>query len=339
MDFIFITIILCVALSLRCSVPDEEDCMCKEKTAQINGVFTAIIFLDHFSQYIDESTAGILHPLWLRFFSSVLVIPFLFYSGYGVMMSLRKNGETYIRSFPRNRIFPTYLHFVCAVLLYMLLNIILGSPYSVGQNILALVGWDNIGNSNWYIFSILALYIGFYISCCFFKGKWWRMCLCMSILISAYAILMHFAGKEGLYYNTAPAFLCGMIYAHYKTQIENFLQRKSIYFLAAAATILALIFVLNRNPSGLEYHIIRIASLAGLLLFCQRLNIRGIVWMWLGSHVFEVYILQRIPMILFKGVFNNIYVYFLICACITYILTNFFVILEHKVDSIFLHRR
>lgn len=54
-----------------------------------------------------------------------------------------------------------------------------------------------------------------------------------------------------------------------------------------------------------------------IVLGTSRIRIGNSVLNWLGQHTFEIYILQRLPMIALSGLGINQYVYFLICAVVT----------------------
>ena len=87
------------------------------------------------------------------------MVLFLFYSGYGVMESIIQKGETYIDRFPRHRLLQTLLNFDVAVVCFFFLNLALGIPMSFKQVGFSMIGWESIGNSNWYVFVILYCYL------------------------------------------------------------------------------------------------------------------------------------------------------------------------------------
>ena len=66
----------------------QLDYLEKRKTQSISGVFVLLIFLRHFCQYIKIDKADYLFYVFDHFINQWIVIPFLFYSGYGVMQSI-----------------------------------------------------------------------------------------------------------------------------------------------------------------------------------------------------------------------------------------------------------
>ena len=122
----------------------------KERTLAVKGVFILLVFLSHFSGYVRGD------DLWLRAYrwasglmGQSVVVPFLLYSGFGVMESLRAKGEAYRRTMPRRRILGTLLRFDVAVLCFAALALALGHAFSLRQFALSLVAWESLGNSDW----------------------------------------------------------------------------------------------------------------------------------------------------------------------------------------------
>ena len=104
-----------------------------------------------------------------RTLGQMIVVMFMFYSGYGIGESVKRKGMGYIKSFPKNRVLKTLLHFDVAILIYFILSLILELNYPSGQVALAFIGWTSIGNSNWYIFAVIILYVITWIAFSIFR--------------------------------------------------------------------------------------------------------------------------------------------------------------------------
>ena len=170
MIYIFAIYILLIIISSR--IDNNNDYLSLEKTTVIKGIFIILVFLSHFNSYVIYSNA--LDNVYIKIIGYVvqaMVAPFLFYSGYGVMEKKKKKGNSYIKSFPVKRILVTMIKFDLAVLLFYIINILLNNAVSFKKIILSLVGWDSLGNSNWYIFTIIVLYIITYFSYSIIKNK------------------------------------------------------------------------------------------------------------------------------------------------------------------------
>ena len=181
----------------------------KEQTKSINGVFVMLIFMSHFAQYITLDKTSVYYDVKTQL-SQLVVVTFLFYSGYGIMCSIMKKGNAYVRNIPLRRFLPVWAHFALALLLFMVSNVILGYKYPLRDTVLSFAGWSSIGNSNWYIFCILALYVMTVVSFLCFGKSHSQALLCMFALTGAYIVVMS-RYKEVHWYNTAIMYPFGML--------------------------------------------------------------------------------------------------------------------------------
>ncbi len=90
----------------------------KEQTTCINGIFVLFVFLSHFGQYETMPWNGVLLAI-----GQLMVAPFLFYSGYGIMEQIKRRGIVYIDSMPRKRTLKFYI--LLYGIMYLLVFIIL----------------------------------------------------------------------------------------------------------------------------------------------------------------------------------------------------------------------
>ena len=140
------------------------DYLAIENTNCVKGVFILMVFLSHFNSYIELN--GRFDSIYIKFFwtiSQAMVTMFLFYSGYGIMEAIKKKGESYVSALPFKRVLATLFRFDVAIILFFVVGLIAKRPMSFKNVLLSLIGWDSIGNSNWYIFVILLLYSVTYI--------------------------------------------------------------------------------------------------------------------------------------------------------------------------------
>lgn len=158
MLFIWIGYIIACIYGIRFSkqFPDYID---KTQTTAIKGIFAGIIMFSHFRQYADlnNSAMDIIFNNSIGKIGQLMVVMFLFYSGYGIAVSSRNNPE-YFKTFFRHRIIRTLLYFDIAILFFLLCNLFQGKIYPLKQILLSFVGWESVGNSNWFVFAILYAY-------------------------------------------------------------------------------------------------------------------------------------------------------------------------------------
>ncbi len=54
---------------------------------------------------------------------------------------------------------PAYITFAVSLVIYLMVNIIFSIKYDIKTYLLSLFAIESIGNSNWYIFTIMCMYI------------------------------------------------------------------------------------------------------------------------------------------------------------------------------------
>ena len=284
----------------------NEAYMDRKNTVAINGIFVILVLFSHYKQYAD--LGGPLDDPYLSLRShldQMVVAPFLFYSGYGMMESIKAKGERYISKIPK-KFLQLLFRFDCAVLLFLLLDLALGIEYPVRHILLAFTGWTGIGNSNWYIFDILIIYILFWIAfrATFKMNEDIRYIAGAGVLLcltAVFAYIMMRAGKEEWWYNTVLLLPGGVFWSLCREKTEAFICRNELsYWLTLAAAVTAYIaaFRLLRDTGIEGYTIWAFMFMAVLLLVTMKLSICNGILIWIGRHVFSIYILQRIPMIL-----------------------------------------
>lgn len=78
---------------------DNPDFLTKSKTDAIKGIFIVIVFINHIKEYYIQAGADLSAWYDKAFFlpasalGQLMVVMFLFYSGYGVVESIKKKGE------------------------------------------------------------------------------------------------------------------------------------------------------------------------------------------------------------------------------------------------------
>ncbi|MBQ9280416.1 MAG: hypothetical protein IJ215_05190 [Clostridia bacterium] len=155
--FIFLCLFL---IDIKYTKKDfNKQYLSKDTTTIISGLFVITIFFSHFKGYIDSANIlDISLSKILNMVGQLMVSTFLFYSGYGICESI-KSKENYMKHFFRNRLIPTFLNFVIAVCLFLVMDMMIGKTYDNQQILLSFIGYESIGNSNWYMFATFVLYL------------------------------------------------------------------------------------------------------------------------------------------------------------------------------------
>jgi len=329
---LFVILILC---SLR--IDSNNNYLSKEKTTVIKGIFIILVFLSHFNSYttyVDKYDIAYLNVI--NYIGQAMVVPFLFYSGYGIMEQINKKGRIYIKKIPIKRILVTLIKFDIAVLLFYVITILFNNQVSLSKLLLSFIGWESLGNSNWYIFTILMLYLFTYISFVLIKNK--RIALIVNtIIVCLYVLILYYFNIKPLYwYDTALCYILGMYYSVFKDKIYGYINFSNIRYVISLIFLILLCFVFKEYSSYTSINIL-FNMLFGILIvmFTMRISIRSKILSWCGSHLFEIYILQRIPMIVFLqlGLFSNIYLCFMGCVIVTIVIV---LVYKKVVDKIIL---
>lgn len=119
----------------------HTDYCSKATTTAVNGIFVVMVFFRHLNTYLQVSAADPLQKQWVTvngFLGQLIVVSFLFYSGYGIFCSIEKKGTPYVRRMFPHHFLRLFVHFDVCVLLFALVNVLLHRPMSGKDLLLAL---------------------------------------------------------------------------------------------------------------------------------------------------------------------------------------------------------
>lgn len=289
--------------------------MSRDKTLSIKGIFVLLVFLSHAKGICNGwSSIDNVYLIFNSYMGQLIVAPFLFYSGYGVMHQYMKYGEKYTQSFFKKRILITFIHFDIAVLLYLVIQILLGNRYPVGHIIGALLGWTDLGNSNWYIFSIIVLYIFTWVCLKVFNGRNNRIVLGVFVLTIFYMFAIS-CFKENWWYDTILCYTAGMGYKIFEQQIDHFLNSRKTYLSVLLLGILLFGVSYIYGFHMIVWNINAVLFSGLIVLFGKIISFDNRILRWCGAHIFSLYILQRIPFIIYKWTGVQMYNVIAIAIC------------------------
>ncbi len=332
----------------------NQDYLSINNTQSIKGIFIILVFFSHFNSYISfDNSFDLFYGNIVSLFGQTMVTLFLFYSGYGVTESINKKGINYLKQFPLKRIVSTLFKFACAVFIFFIIGTFFtGQKYTASTVFLSLIGWESLGNSNWYIFVILVLYLITYISYRFLPQKNRFIPLMISFITVASLIVLNvlFSVKPHYWIDTAFCYVAGMFYAQYRKKFESVINKNNtVYYAITTMAILILAFFKMYHANILSLMALHLCFVAVVLLLTMRITLKNKIIMWCGRNLFELYILQRIPMIVFKQIGLsefNIYLYFVLCLTSTVLLVWPFKYITDKLwqvllktPSIFKHKK
>lgn len=287
----------------------HEDYMVPKYTTAIKGIFTVLIFYSHIRGYLSLSDhwSNSLYSTVFDYLGQLIVVMFFFYSGFGVWESQKKKSD-YANTFFKRRILKTLLHFDIAILLFIVVQVFLPIHYTTKDYLLCWIGWTSVGNSNWFIFVILGLYLIALLSLFFQKNFGQGGILLTAVLSACFWIWLRIIMRQPNWWvDTLAAFPLGMAFSQYKPALDQWLEKKS-YHPVLAVLLSAIAFLI-------AYKLVKIDIYGGVsCLFCSLtalfssfVKIGNPILDWLGKNAFTIYIIQRLPMIVFSQLGINQY--------------------------------
>ena len=265
----------------------------------------------------------------------LMVTSFLFYSGFGIYESI-KSKKDYMKTFFKKRFVSTYFNFFVAIFLFILTNLILNNVYDFKTIALSFTGYESIGNSNWYMLCIFFLYLVTML--CFYRkvklSNIYRIILVMLFSIIYMFVITKF--KPDYYASTILCFPCGMLFSYYKDKIDSFLIKNYYKTFIVILIVLCLSYYLSNLFNNIyTYDLFAIFFILLIVIISMKIKLNNKVYYYFGSNVFYIYILQRIPMMLFNSISNN-YLFFAVSLISTLLLSYVIKKITNKMQKCFI---
>ncbi|MBU3805686.1 MAG: acyltransferase [Candidatus Fournierella pullistercoris] len=281
-----------------------DDYISADKSQYIKGVFILMVFLSHSLTYIDRADLPAIDSYYLQFrfyMGQMIVAPFLFMSGYGVASSIRAKGKQYIQTMPHRRILMVLFQFNVALIFYWFVGTQLkGNVYDWKWILASIVGWNGFGNSTWYIFCILFLYLATWVSGYLFGDRLSSIVAGVTLFSVIFALVLHRVGREAYTYNTCLTYAAGMWYLIYQDKLEQWLWKSNLRYLAALLVTAGGYVLLHPYQENEWIHQLNSILFAlALTLLTMKIQLGSKILHYCGRHLFSLYILQRLFMIVF----------------------------------------
>lgn len=304
----------------------NKDYLNKDNTTRVNGIFILIVFFSHFKNYIEKinlESSKLMYYIVIHL-DQLMVTTFLFFSGYGVHQSIIKKKKDYVKQMPKKRILIVWINLIIAVLTFMIFNLILGIHIDLKTNILAFSGWTSIGNSNWYIFVILFLYLFTYLSYYVFNMNDKKAIISVWIISIIFILFLNIY-QEDYFFNTILCYPLGLSFSSHKKDIEKIvLKNNKNYFICLLTILVSFLIVRKYSLINVFYYELMAMFFVLLVVICMmKIKFNGKILNWFGKNLFWFYTLQRLPMIGFGRIEyfnNNPYIYFIACFVVSIIL-------------------
>jgi len=265
------------------------------KTNAIKGIFALVIFFCHSMDYLHLGS----NDQWVGemslYLKQLIVVPILFYSGFGVMESIKKKGLRYIRSIPLNKILKTLLWADIAVLCFAVLYWIMGIHLPVRHILLSLIFWEHIENNTWYFFVIVFLYIFTYVGFRLFHKNYYVAAFATTIFSVPFFYFL-ISSRDIFWYNTLFVYHFGIYYSLLRERIDKIIMHNDIFY--TTALLLALIFWMFTRRLGSFYYFIVCGCffMTVIVILTMKISIDNVYLQFVGKHVFAFYAFHRLPL-------------------------------------------
>lgn len=333
---LFVLMFLVFSLEVSPTGKFQSGYLSRESTANIKGIFVLLIFFSHYAQYVSlDGRYDDAYLILRNHMKQMVVVMFWFYSGYGMMKSIITKGRSYIHPGLLKRFGKVWVQFAAAVTLFLITGLALGKNFQAAHVIRSYIGWDSIGNSNWYIFDTLAAYLLLYAAFLLagvIKRKSaaeYAGCILFTVGILVFVYLLMLQGRSGYWYNTIFILPMGCWYALLQSKVESWVMKNRYSYLLVIILMMVLYFAGYQNRwDGIEQYTLWACAFTGItVLLTMKCRVNSPVFLWLGQHVFSVYILQRIPMMVLDRMGlaeNHKYVFLIMSLLITMLLAMLF---------------
>lgn len=331
MTFLFALFCVLFLIGVKFAPKKEyfDDHISLQKSNAIKGVFVVLVFLRHGAQYVSLD-AGYEKVFYYinGCLGQMIVTLFLFFSGYGVLESIKKKGKVYVMDIPKHRVLKVWVHFCIALLPFLALQLAIGKKVTMKKFVLSMLCWEAIGNSSWYIMGIILSYLIAFVAFMVFD-KDYKKAAILATILTAVTIAVLIPLRPSRYYNTLLCFPMGLWYSLYGRKWEAYLKEKQARYMFATAICMVICLITNycRHVNVACYEMAAISFVGCILLLSMKICLDNLFLRFMGGHVFSIYILQRLPMLYFKRVINltdNVYIFFGVSFVLTLIIAVLF---------------
>lgn len=103
----------------RCA--EGQEYLNKTQTSSINGIFVVMIVIRHFLQYITVGNHDVLLSKISAYLGQLIVVSFLFFSGYAFVKQFQSHHEKYLQKIPK-KILALWLIFLITVVSFIIVG-------------------------------------------------------------------------------------------------------------------------------------------------------------------------------------------------------------------------
>jgi hypothetical protein len=281
-------------------------------TFNIRGIFVWMIFFRHCTSYYNRNNGktSIIIDVSLQ---QNIVSLFLFYSGYGIYKSFEQKGIEYIKTLPIKSLI-IFIKSQLILLIFLINNKILGDKISLKHYLYAVIFKKSIGNSYWFVFTIITLYIHSFISFILIRNKKFNFIGIIFITIICYYhakyVYKYYHPNEIISVDNIICFVIGFYYSFLNPYIDKIIMFNDIIYFISTSTFAYFYYIFYKHPNRANVYYISLKNLFFTLLtvvLTMKIKFNNDFLKFLNSHSYSIYLIQRIPMIFIakKGIFRD----------------------------------
>ena len=309
MILLYVIVVFFCLIGIRLRRESECDqALCIEQCKAIKGVSILLVLISHANQYIQGNGYGysmLGDQLFLAIRESIgqlCVVMFLFYSGFGTELSILNKGENYAKQIPKRRCLTTLLNYDVAVIIFLVVNLLLGRSVTFSKFCISLTAWESIVYSNWYIFVIILCYFISFLSTRIAtraRNRFIATLVLTLLLIAALYML-----KPFWWYDTLLAYPAGAFVAWRKDRFFELARKR--YWVVLATSLLSFVLLINFGLAHvLTYNLASVMFAVLVVTITMRIKVENPVLVWLGANLFPIYIYHHVPMMVTAELFPS----------------------------------
>lgn len=300
----------------------------KKTTDCIKGLSILVVILHHISLRMQHPGSMLIYTK----FGYLAVSMFLFFSGYGLMISKLKK-QNYFKGFFSKRLSKVYIPFIIINMITLIaLVAIYNANFNIKQIIFNILGLSLIDSTQWFVITIMVFYVFFYLSFRFLSLKVAPHVLLALTGIYFFSLLL-FAFRFQWIYNTAFCFPIGVYTALHYDSFMNFIKKHYIFCLIPSLVLFLIFFSLgNLIPSifmSLCNTISSVLFVFVILLFLFKVKLNSKPLLFISTIAYELYIIHMKIMVPYfnfvhlKGSYT-VYIYLIITILVSFMFSKFF---------------
>lgn len=265
----------------------------------LKGIFTIAILICHINAVTGMLNYGFLGTA-VSALGYLSVSGFFFLSGYGLSVSYDKKGEAYFDNFLKSKFLFLYIVNIMFIAVYSVRDLVIYKIFSPLLLIKSFFIGGTVIDKGWYIEVQCLLYLLFYISFRFLKGKK-RGSLGLILLTFVYILICAFTGLDTTWYESVLCFSAGCVYAFFGKDKKVSI----IYALPFFVLFLLTLYFGNAGilPGTIRIFLKIVSSLTFvclIIIFVKNINLNLKILSFVGKNSLLIYLTQGLFLKLFN---------------------------------------